>query len=365
MLGKDDLTYYINYFYEKLKDEVSYEEKVSISLEAVEIFIMVGDFKSAKEITNKLLNSEEFSKYKIEVKYKILDMMHRILHKEGNLNEAVEILKKTLEIVGDSEELKCKAFVKLGNLHLKMGNFEEAKKYYTQAIYIGERLKEIVCLASAFNNVAIYHAIANMDHDKALMFLQKALSIYENVKPNSSITGRILANLGNLFKEKKMFGKAQDYYQKAHTIAAKLKRYDLLAHIYLGKSELYYEIGEYEVSRVFANKALNFYKLVNGKESKSWMADAYIVLAKISVKLNEPYESVKKMLDEAIGLVSEIGNWEKLVRLYELACDLTVEYGHKAEAEELLQKAIKISETHGLKLHIDRVNNKMNYIKYI
>lgn len=364
MLGKDDLTHYIYYFYEKLKDEVSYEERVSISLEAAEIFIMVGDFKSAKEIVSKLLKSEEFPSYKCEIKYRILDMMHRILYKEGNLEEAVDILKKTLEIVGDSNKLRCRTLVKLGNLQIRMNRYEEAKRYYIQAIDIGDQLDERECLASVYNNVAIYHAMANSDYDKALVYLQKALSLYENVKPNSSITGRILANLGKLFKEKGIYGKAQDYYQKAHTIAARLKRYDLLGHIYLGKSELYYEIGEYEVSRVFANKSLNLYKLVNGRESVIWMADAYVILAKVSLQLGEPYETIEKILDGAIELVKEGEDWKKLVEIYELRSDLAVKYGYKTKAKESLDKAIQVSETHDLKNEHSRLKNKMNYIEY-
>ncbi len=362
MLSKDDLTYYINYFFEKLKDEVSYEERVSISLEAAEIFIMVGDLKSAKEIVSKLLKSEDFPNFKTEIKYKILNMMHKVLYKEGNFEEAENILKKTLEIVGDSEKFRCRVFVKLGNLYIRMDKFEDAKKYYTQAIDIGEQVEERECLASAYNNVAVYYAMTNRDYDKALMFLQKALSLYENVKPNSSITGRILANLGKLFKEKKLYGKAQDYYQKAHTIATKLKQYDLLAHIYLGKSELYFEMGEYDVSKIFAEKALSYYKLVNGKESITWMAEVYILLAKISSQISESFETVEKILGNAIELVNGVGDWKRLVSLYDLGCDLALKYGYKTKAKELLEKGIKIAESYNLQNEANRLKDKLNYI---
>ncbi len=346
MLEKKDLSFHMKHLYSRAIELIPSEQRYDLMLKAASIFLSVSDYENALDLVDQVISSSEFEKMGLDLRYRAYDLKHKIYSRQGKLDDALEILQKGKELaenLNDSAKL-CRTFVKMGNIYLKKNDHDKAKEYYLKALDIGEEINDSLCLSSIYNNLAVYEVAIEGDQDKAQIHFQKALSLYETINPSSVIIGRILTNLGNLFKSKGIYDKAQDYFQRAHTIASSLYKYDLLGHIYHGKAELYFEIGELDVAWIFATKALDFYKLVNGSEGGVWMAQTYLVMAKIKEKMGGNFEVVVNYLHEAEKLLIEAGEKKELAMVYKIRGDLAHRRGLRREAVNAYNRALEIAK---------------------
>jgi len=364
MFDKKDVSYHLKKVYTRASDAIPPEKRVPLVLDVAEIFLSIGNHEEAYDLVKSVTDNEIFGKLEYRLRFKALDTLHRVLYQQGKYDEAIDILNRAKELVEENEdrELLCRTLVKLGNVYLKKGELDRARSLYVQALDIGEESGETRCLASAYNNLAVYEAITSKDLDKALVQFQKALSLFETVMPGSKIVGEILTNLGNLYREKGLLNKALDHFQRAHTIASKLHRYDLLGHIYHGKAELYFEMGEYDVAWIFAQKALDLYRTLDGKEGTLWIAKTYEIMAKIAEKRGDSYETVVSYLNEAVTLLRDIEAWEELSSALITLGHLAFLRGLRNEAKKAYTEALNIAESHGLTDKTQVIKERLNFL---
>ena len=364
MFEKKDLSYHLKEIYSRTTEVIPPEKRVPLVLDVADIFLSIGNHEEAYELVRSVTESDIFEELDYKLRFKALDTLHRVLYQQGKYDDAIEVLTQAKELVEQyrNRELLCRAFVKLGNVLLKKGELEKAREFYLQALETGEESGETRCLASAYNNLAVYEAITSRDLDKALVQFQKALSLYETVMPGSRIVGEILTNLGNLYREKGLLNKALDHFQRAHTIASKLHRYDLLGHIYHGKAELYFEMGEYDVAWIFAQKALDLYKALDGKEGKLWIAKTYEIMAKIAEKRGGSYEAVMSYLKEAVTLLKDIEAWEDLCNALMTMGNIAYLRGLRSEAKDAYTNALQVAESHGLEEKVRMIRERLNFL---
>ena len=364
MLKKDDLSYFIRHLYEESSGLIPPEHRVKLSKQVAEIFLEIGDFLRAQQIMSEILNSDEYEKLSYELKYEVLNTLYRIYYKEGHYYKAKELLEKMLSLVDQhqDEARKCSVFVKFGNVFTGENDYSKSIEYYSKAIEIGEKIDQKKCLASAYNNLAVYYAAVERKYDEALIQFQKALSLYETVKPGSSIMSSILVNMGSVFKHKMMFEKALDYYQRAHSIARKLHKYDILAHIYKEKAEIYYELGEFDISKVFAERALTVFTTVDGRESRKWIAEIDVLLGKILNQQGAGFTEISSKFQEATQIFQEFKDYKNLIDTYGVWADIAMLRGLRSEARKLLDEALKVAREYGMTDDERKLNRKLELL---
>ncbi len=364
MLKKDDLSYFIKHLYEESSELIPPVHRVKLSKQVAEIFLEVGDFSKAQQIMSEILDSDEYEKLPYELKYEVLNTLYRIHYKQGDYQKAKELLEQMLSLVNQQkdESRKCSVLVKFGNIYTGESEYSKSIEYYSKAIEIGEKIDQKKCLATAYNNLAVYYAAVERKYDEALIQFQKALSLYETVKPGSSITSGIMVNMGSVFKHKKMFEKALDYYQRAHTIARKLHKYDILAHIYKEKAEIYYELGEFDISKVFAERALTVYATVDGRESRRWIAETNVLLGKILNQQDASFSEISSKFQEATQIFMEFNDYKNLIDTYNVWADIALLRGLQSEARKLLNEALKLASEHGLTDEEKELKRKLEFL---
>lgn len=362
---KDNLGFHISEIYKRASEMIPYDKQVELAIDAAEIFLSIGQIGKSEETLKKIISSDKFSQLPDSLKYKLYNKLFKIYYKSGNYAKAEDILKDLLQLSKELEDenLLCSVYVKYGNVYVRKREYNKAKEFYTKAVEIGEQKDSRKrCLASAYNNIAVYYAMVNKDYDRALIYFQKALSLYETESNNLSITARIILNLGNLFKTKRYYEKAQDYYQRAHSIAIEHHFPEILANVYHEKSEIYFDIGEYELSEIFIRKALELHKILNGREGDYRAGQAYELLAKIKERTGESVEKIREYAQEAIGYFTKSDAWEDAVRMYDFIGDVAYKRGQYLTAKEFYENGLVIAKKHRLKQLEQKLQEKMRII---
>lgn len=362
---KDNPGLHIAKLYKKASGMIPYEKQVELAIDAAEIFISIGQIKKSEETLRKIIGTDKFSKIPNNLKYRLFSKLFKIYYKSGDYVKAEEILNDLLQISKEYEDenLLCSVFLKYGNIYVRKREYEKAKEFYTKAVEIGEQQESRKkCLASAYNNIAVYYAMVNKDYDRALIYFQKALSLYETESNNLGVTVRILLNLGNLFKTKKYYEKAQDYYQRVHSIAIEHNFPEILANVYHEKAEIYFEIGEHELSEIFVKKALELHRKLNGREGNYRSGQAFELLAKIKDKAGENFEKIKEYSQEAVGYYTRSEAWEDAVRMYDFLGDVAYKRGQFLIAKELYENGLLLSQRKGIEQFKQKFQEKIKLV---
>ncbi|SHK04445.1 tetratricopeptide repeat protein [Tepidibacter formicigenes] len=118
------------------KREYEDKEVIKVLFEYVKVLINTNDFENAKKYAKKaLVTSIKIKDKKLE--YKSLKYYAKIYKKEGDLNTAIEHLKKCLYIIeelGDKKEL-ADLYIELAQTYSKISK-EKELEYYTKGIEI-------------------------------------------------------------------------------------------------------------------------------------------------------------------------------------------------------------------------------------
>lgn len=365
MYKDGNLGFHITELYKKALEIIPFDKQVELSVETAEIFLSIGEIRKAEETVQKIVSSSDFPKLPANLRYTVFNKLFKIYYKSGNYIKAEDTLKELLEISNDlkDENLLCNIYVKFGNVYARKRDFEKAKEFYTKAVEIGEQTDGARrCLASAYNNIAVYYILVNKDSDRALIYFQKALSLYETESNNLSITARIILNLGNLFKTKGYYEKAQDYYQRAHSIAIKHHLLDILANVYHEKSEIFFAIEEYELSEIFIKKALELHKALNGREGDYRAGQAFELLAKIEEKKGGSIERIREYVHEAIGYYTKSESWGDAIKLYDFLGDVAYQRGVYSISKESYENGLIFAQKYGIEDYKQKLQDKLRLL---
>lgn len=365
MLKRDDLSYFISSIYTQYYENMPLEERVKLAKQIAEIFLDIGNYEKAEDVILQIKNCKDFDQLQYTYKYIVLKTLYRIVYKKGEFKQAEKILIDILKLLRENQDdyRMCFTYIRLGNVYSGLKDYGKATEYYSKAIEIGEKIDEKKCLATAYNNIAVYYAAALKNYDEALPQFQKALSLYETLsKPDLVIMASILVNIGGVMKHKNLYDKALDHYQRAHSIAKKLFKYDLMAHIYKEKAEVYFLLGEYEISKVFAERALSVYETIDGYENRKWMAEIFVLLGKILHKQGASFEDIFKKFTEASKYYEVYGAPIDLINLYKTLSEIALEKGLKKQAKELIEIGVKIAEKNGLKNEKEKLEKDLTYL---
>jgi signal transduction histidine kinase/Tfp pilus assembly protein PilF len=158
-----------------------------------------------------------------------------------------------------------------------------AKKYYLQCAQLAEQTNEIYSLGTSYNNLGIiYNQLG--DHDSALVFLNKALSVYSD---NGIVIdhSNTLNNIGNAYFKKGEFSRALTYFQQnyiKHVAANEPEAVEWVDHLNL--ADTYIELKQYQQASIHADSSL---LIAQNLKADSKISDSYSILAKLYARQNK------------------------------------------------------------------------------
>ncbi|WP_304064339.1 tetratricopeptide repeat-containing sensor histidine kinase [Pedobacter glucosidilyticus] len=159
------------------------------------------------------------------------------------------------------EKLKNKsgminAYIKLSAIHIQIHDFKSALKYCKIADSLNKEVKDKDFELDIVNNMAI--AFAEQGKlDDALEMFKRVSNLTKGQKSKISAHASALMNIGLVYKEKKEYKKALDYYQQSYKVSLDNNYPEGILKNMQNISVAYYFIGDYDKSNQEALKALD------------------------------------------------------------------------------------------------------------
>ncbi len=203
----------------------------------------------------------------------------------------------------------------LGVSNSSLNNNQEAIGYYLTALEYFKQAGDLAGQLRVYGNIG--NEYQEVDYDKALEFLTKALDIAIKLK-NPWFLGPSYLNVGNVYYRKKEFTQALNYYRSSENVAAKLK--DTISLIVCRQNEgvIYFNIKNYDEAEkllTYANAAAKQHDL------NKIVAEVNLTLTSLYTAKND-FVKAQKVLEEgesyATLVQSEKLLYDYMVTSYEL-----------------------------------------------
>lgn len=150
------------------------------------------------------------------------------------------------------ELLRARTLNILGYYHWSLGAFDDANKYYNEALQIYEAHGDSILIGKVANNLGVsYWGLSN--YNAALPYFQRALAIRKQQGESKGIA-LILNNIGLIYQEWGLYKKALQYHEEALEIS--IRNHQLSARAYS-----YNNIGRCQESMHDYESALRYFQL--------------------------------------------------------------------------------------------------------
>ncbi|KHJ37822.1 sensor histidine kinase YycG [Pedobacter glucosidilyticus] len=216
-----------------------------------------GDLSEALVYANKALALAKSQKDQVSMAraYGLLSVIHG---RKGDFPKSTANAFSSLNIF---EKLKNKegmvnAYIKLSAIHIQIHDFKSALTYCKMADSLNKDVKDKVFELDIANNMAIAFAEQGKLDDALAMF-ERVSKLTKGHRGQVAAYASSLMNIGLVYKEKREFNKALDYYQQSYQVSLDNNYPEGILKNMQNISVAYYFIGDYEKSNKEALKALN------------------------------------------------------------------------------------------------------------
>lgn len=200
-----------------------------------------------------------------------------------------------------SDTAKIKTLLEISKYYYGHGNIPESKDFCKQAIELSKKEKDVVFLASAFNQMGGMICNGTGDFSEALDYLLKAYRLIEKTS-NKKLLYLVSNGLGNTYMAQKNLIKALEFYDNAFELANGLNDPYGISVILIGKGNVYEAQSDYKNALdAFSKAAIGFHK------TNSKYAIAQASIGNTYIRINENNKALK-VLEDAYQIMRELDN---------------------------------------------------------
>ena len=154
-----------------------------------------------------------------DMAYKCLTTVHKAM---DNLQEARVCAEKRLALSDEVEDaVKCEAYGELGDIHLSMGNVDQAMSYFESQQKVAKESRNIEAEINALGGLGSVHE-KNGTFEKALKFHKLEYELCEK-SANLEAEGKAASSLGLIYKHLGKYQDAVHFCEKALAIGNQLE----------------------------------------------------------------------------------------------------------------------------------------------
>ncbi|KPJ73171.1 hypothetical protein AMJ52_04115 [candidate division TA06 bacterium DG_78] len=208
----------------------------------------------------------------------------------------------------------------IGEVYQAMGDYMSALNFYRKSLRISRNTNHHLCLANSFTKIgSVFMEIG--EFSKARRYIKDGLRTANTLEMRRIVIENYIL-LCQIYKIMEDYASAKDYCKQGIKMAKELGMKPLLLQLFILLAELHYHEGKYVESIKIVNKAENLAKKMG---TKDLYAEALLIKVKNELKQSRLSKvEFIKILDEAKGIVEEIGCPEILWKVY-------FEYGRFSE----------------------------------
>jgi tetratricopeptide (TPR) repeat protein len=268
----------------------------------------------------------------------------------GNYDEAIELLKRALELLSTEKNLKAnrlkgRAYNNLGNVFWNKGLYTEAMKYHYASLRIKKQMHDNAGIASSYNNIGNTQS-QQEQYEEALISYSNALKISLKEK-DERLTAILYDNLGLVYFSLSQNEKALDNYAKALKIHEKFNE---ISGISITKSNIALCLEEqkkYDESLKYHFESLSLKKQLGDQHGISIssinIGSVYLTLGKFSLANN--------YFHQALNLSTKLMAFQEIKGSY---------YGLYKTAEQLNDYSLTLKYYKLYNAYKDSISNEEN-----
>lgn len=260
-----------------------------------------------------------------------------VLYRKGEYDEAMRSFEKSIEYLekyGTEAGDISTSIRAIGNIYYSRGEYERALRNYEKALDTGDLSGK----AMSLNNMGVVHVRLG-NYDKAAKYFRDALKIREKIGDRWG-TAMFLSNLGVVKSESGEYEAAMDYFKKSLEIRERIGDMWGTAMSLNNIGMIYLEKGEYGRSMEYFRKAMSIREKI---EDRGGIASSMISMGMAYIELGDAKKSAE-LCAEAFGIKEEIGDMEGTAESLNVMGRARAIEGDGKKGIEYLERSLKISE---------------------
>lgn len=232
-----------------------------------------------------------------------------------------------------------------GQLFCNQGNYKKALDHFEKYMAISKELNDTLLLAYASTNLGNIFLRLNQ-FQKAEHYFLSAIGFYNFLHSDIELANGLI-NLGALNHTQGQLDAALNNYEKALDIGKKLNEYDIRSICLNNIAQVFSDKGELEKALAYNYDALELRDLMGADIDVS---DSYLSIAEVALKQNNP-ELAEENLGLALTLCDKLAYAEGKMTYHQLASELYAQkenyqlaYEHLKQAGELKDNLLALQE---------------------
>ncbi|WP_020404753.1 tetratricopeptide repeat protein [Gracilimonas tropica] len=261
--SKLDSTIYAAQKAERIAKDIQYSKgQHSAAIILVDTYIDRQELQKADSIVNKAI--QEFSES--DQIHQLYKLKGGVLYDQGNIIDALPVLKKALEMAEDIPEGSEKSrFIaemhqNLASIYQDFGNMNLSFENYLKAIEFATASSDSALLTILYNNLGNAYQ-ETKEYEKARYYLEASLRISRSIN-NKIDEYRASLNLANLLRDQEEFEQALVYYEQSESLWKELRPNTPPAIIVHNKGVSLRKMGRFEVAEDYLLRSLEMSKSI-------------------------------------------------------------------------------------------------------
>ena len=242
----------------------------------------------------------------------------RVLHRMGNYEEAKRKYLNALEILDDHKQIseKPRYLNHLANVYQYINDFDKQLECLREGLEISEEIGDNYSKAKLHISLGVYFENLG-SYEKALLYMEKALDYFKSHKSDYYIG--LSYNLISSVKTKLLdFSGALVYVKKAYTVAKNSNNIHSTAFSLRNFIRIYYNQGKFEDSLVYFDELL---EIKDKLENKKMNCDILRIIGLVYQKFNLD-EKAFISLKDALKIANDITYFHGIAKSNEFLGDL-------------------------------------------
>lgn len=265
-------------------------------------------------------------------------------------SQAIDSLEKILSTAAPDTN-KVNTLNEIGYENYALGNFNETKKFGTEALILSQKLGYKKGEGTALLRIGMSYKDQG-DYPKALDYLLRSLKIRESLNDKAGV-GSCMNNIGLVYHNMQDYKKALEYHHKAMALKAGIGDKKGIANS-LNNIGIIYEIW------VMHDTALNYHqralKIREEIADKAGIMNSLVNIGNIHTAKSELNEALE-YYQRALILNKEIGNKNQQSNMLNNIASVYVAQGKLKEAVPYLDEAIRLAKEMETKEHLQLAYN--------
>lgn len=285
-----------------------------------------------------------------------LNSLATVYQNMGDFDKALENYEQSLDLskkIGDQRHI-CACLNNMGTILSKKGDLEKSIEYYRKSHKMWERIGDQQGIAAVLINIGEYY-LNKGDLDSALENIKNAFEICKDIDYTEGLVISLI-NIGFIFLYKGDFETAEEKLQESLEISRDMEYKQLIPDLLSGIAKIHIREDDYEKALEKSKKALKISKNIDATIEEGISRKTL----GISYRKKKELGKAKEEFDKGVELLKKVGEKKELAKLIFEYSLLWKDMDEQDKKKEFLEEAYTMFEEMGMKLWMERCENKLS-----